>query len=154
MKSRKTEFSRSSCQMAKEAYSMLKIWWSLVVLSPPIHLQSHHGALAVFAVPCQVTKRTNAVERSGVSHHNVTFQNTCTDRDVLVLVIRARCDIRAEEPDYSTNSFRKAAYRQYILGRYKKLGRGNRRVCPSCAVLTIRQLYPAEDGIYMGFKRA
>jgi P2X purinoceptor 7 len=84
----------------------------------------------------------------------VTFQNTCTDRDVLVMAIRGRCDIRAEEPEYSTNSFRKAAYRQYILWRYKKLGRGNRRVCPSCVVLAIRQLYPAQDGIYMGFKSA
>ena len=83
----------------------------------------------------------------------VTFQNTSTDRDVLVMAIRGRYD-RAEEPDYSTNSFRKAAYRQYILWRYKKLGRGNRRVCPSCVVLAIRQLYPAQDGIYMGFKRA
>ena len=45
----------------------------------------------------------------------VTFQNVCTDRDVLVMAIRGRCDIRAEEPDYSTGSFRKAAYRQYIL---------------------------------------
>ena len=84
----------------------------------------------------------------------VTFQNTCTDRDVLIMAIRARCDIRAEEPNYSTNSFRKAAYRQYILWRYKKLGRGNRRVCPSCVVLTIKHLYPANDGVYMGFKRA
>jgi P2X purinoceptor 7 len=40
------------------------------------------------------------------------------------------------------------------LWRYKKLGRGNRRVCPSCVVLAIRQLYSAQDGIYMGFKRA
>ncbi|CAB3985336.1 Hypothetical predicted protein [Paramuricea clavata] len=47
----------------------------------------------------------------------VTFQNTCTDRDVLTMAIRGRCDIRADEPDYSTNSFRKAAYRQYILWR-------------------------------------
>ena len=84
----------------------------------------------------------------------VTFRNTCTDRDVLVMAIRGRCDIRAEEHDYSTNSFRKAAYRQYILWRYKKLGRGNRRVCPSCVVLAIRQMYPAQDGIYVGFKRA
>ena len=84
----------------------------------------------------------------------VTFQNTCTDRDVLIMAIRARCDIRAEEPNYSTNSFRKAAYRQYILWRYKKLGRGNRKVCPSCVVLTIRHLYPANDGVYLGFKRA
>lgn len=84
----------------------------------------------------------------------VTFQNTCTDRDVLTMAIRGRCDIRADEPDYSTNSFRKAAYRQYILWRYKKLGRGNRKVVPSCVVLTIRHLYPAEDGQYMGFRRA
>jgi P2X purinoceptor 7 len=84
----------------------------------------------------------------------LTFQNTCTNRAVLVMPIRGRCDIRAEEPKYSTNSFRKAAYRQYILWRYKKLGRGNRRVCPSCVVLAIRQLYSAQDGIYMGFKTA
>ena len=140
MKSRRTEFFWNSCQMAKEAYSMLKIWWSLVVLSRPIHLQSHHGALVVFAIPCQVRKRTNAVQKVRCVTSYVTFQNTCTDRDVLVLAIRSRCDIRFEEPDYSTNSFRKAAYRQYILWRYKKLGRGNRRVCLSCVVLTIRQL--------------
>ena len=84
----------------------------------------------------------------------VTFQNTCLDRDVLIMAIRGRCDLRAEEPDYSTNSFRKAAYRQYILWRYKTLGKGNRKVCPSCVVLAIRHIYPADDGIYMGFKRA
>ena len=45
----------------------------------------------------------------------VTFRNVCTDREVLIMAIRARCDIRADEIDYSMNSFRKAAYRQYIL---------------------------------------
>jgi P2X purinoceptor 7 len=84
----------------------------------------------------------------------VTFQNICTDREVLTMAIRGRSDIRADEPDYSTNSFRKAAYRQYILWRYKKLVKGNRKVVPSCVVLTIRHLYPADDGVYMGFKRA
>lgn len=84
----------------------------------------------------------------------VTFRNVCTDRDVLVMAIRARCDIRADEMDYSMNSFRKAAYRQYILWRYKNLGRGTRKVCPSRVVLAITQGYPAEDGQYMGFRRA
>ncbi|CAB3976917.1 Hypothetical predicted protein [Paramuricea clavata] len=84
----------------------------------------------------------------------VTFQNTCTDRDVLLIAIRARYNIRVEDPDCSTNSYSKAAYRQYILWRYKKLGRGNRRVCPSCVVLTIRHIFPADDGNYMGFRRA
>ena len=56
------------------------------------------------------------------------FENICLDREVLTLAIRARCDIRAEEPDYSSNSYRKAAYRQYCLWKYGKLGKGNRRV--------------------------
>ena len=84
----------------------------------------------------------------------MTFLNTCLDRDVLVMAIRGRSDLRAEEPDYSTNSFRKAAYRQYILWQYKKLGQGNRKICPSCVVLAICHVYPADDGFYMGFKRA
>ena len=74
----------------------------------------------------------------------ITSQNVCTDRDVLIMAIRGRCDIRAEHPDYSTNSFRKADYRQYILWRYKKLERGNRKVCPSCVVLTIGHINTAQ----------
>ncbi|XP_044168202.1 uncharacterized protein LOC122952227 [Acropora millepora] len=56
----------------------------------------------------------------------VMFKTVCLDREVLQLAIRARCDIRAEEPDYSTQSYRKAAYRQFTLWKYGKLGRGNR----------------------------
>ena len=43
------------------------------------------------------------------------FQNLCIDRHVLELAIRARCDIRVEPLDFSMSSFRKAAYRQFIL---------------------------------------
>ena len=46
------------------------------------------------------------------------------------MAIRARCDIRPDEMDYSMNSFRKAAYRQYILWRYKNLGRGKQKSMP------------------------
>ena len=82
------------------------------------------------------------------------FNNICIDREVLTLAIRARFDILADKIDYSTNSFRKAAYRQYCLWKYGKLGRGNRRVLSSCVVLTIRRVYPSADGIYMGFKNS
>lgn len=77
------------------------------------------------------------------------FRNICIDREILRLSIRARCDIRAEEPDYSMNSFRKAAYRQFILWRHGKLGKGNRRVCPACVVRVVRFAYPAPDGVYI-----
>ena len=84
----------------------------------------------------------------------VMFNNICLDRGVLELAIRARCDIRADLPDYSTQSYRKAAYRQYTLWKYGKLGRGNRRILPSCVVTMIRQSYPAPDGRYMGYRQS
>ena len=84
----------------------------------------------------------------------VMFNTTCLDREVLQLAITARCDIRADEPDYSTQSYRKAAYRQYTLWKYGTLGRGNRQILPSCVVATIRQAYPAPNGNYMGFRRS
>ena len=59
------------------------------------------------------------------------FQNFCIDRHVLELAIRARCDIRVEPLDFSMSSFRKAAYRQFILWEHGYLGKGNRRVVPT-----------------------
>ena len=59
---------------------------------------------------------------------------------VLSVAIHNRADIRADPIDYSPASYRKAAYRQFILGY---LGRRNRRVVPSCVVLAIRPMYPS-----------
>lgn len=84
----------------------------------------------------------------------VMFSNNCLDRGVLELAIRARCDIRAEETDYSAQSYRKAAYRQYALWKYGKLGSGNRKVLPSCVVGIVRRTYPSPDGRYMGFRQS
>ena len=79
------------------------------------------------------------------------FKKLCTDVDILQQSIRERCDIRAEQIDYSSNSLRKSAYRGFVLWRYGKLGIGNRRVVPSCCVLAIRKEFPSDNGLYMGF---
>ena len=81
-----------------------------------------------------------------------TLDNICLDRDILEVCIKARCDIRADEFNFPVESFRKAAYRQFAVWKYGKLGRGNRRVLPACAVRMIRQAYPSPDGRYMGFR--
>ena len=80
------------------------------------------------------------------------FTKLCLDVDVLELCIRNRADIRNDQEDNSTRAFRKAAYRQFILARHGHLGKGNRRVCPSCAVLKIRERFPSVTGIYMGYR--
>ena len=80
------------------------------------------------------------------------FAKICLDPDVLELCIRNTSDIRNDHEDNSTRAFRKAAYRQFILARHGYLGKGNRRVCPSCVVNKIRQRYPSVTGVYMGYR--
>ena len=80
------------------------------------------------------------------------FAKLCLDPDVLELAIRNAGDIRNDRQDNSTRALRKAAYRQFILARHGYLGKGNRRVCPSCVVLKIRDRYPSVTGIYMGYR--
>ena len=57
-----------------------------------------------------------------------------------------------EREDASTHAFRKAAWRQFILAKYGRPVKGNRRVCPSCVVLKICKRYPSVTGVYMGYR--
>ena len=82
----------------------------------------------------------------GVHHLYELFNNLCIDQHVLGLAIRAR---RGGAPGlFNGLSFRKAAYRQFILWEHGYLGKGNRRVIPSCSVRKVRQNYPAPDNMY------
>ncbi|XP_040195956.1 P2X purinoceptor 7-like [Rana temporaria] len=47
---------------------------------------------------------------------------------------------------------RKTAYRLFITWIYGYLGKGNRRVIPSCAVKKIREVFPDPNATYVGFK--
>ena len=53
------------------------------------------------------------------------------------------------ENNFSNRSLRYAAYKEFIWWVFKKLGKGNRRVIPSCALWKIRELYPEADGNYV-----
>lgn len=91
-------------------------------------------------------------QRRCVTNHTL-FQKLCLDPDDLQLAVRNRGDIRNDREDNSTWSFRKASYRQYVLDRYGYLGKGNRKVCPSCVLKTVRHHYPSQTGVYMGFRQ-
>ena len=51
--------------------------------------------------------------------------NLCLDRNVLEVAIKAQCDMHTDEIDFSTSSYHKAAYRQYLLWRCGRLSKGN-----------------------------
>ena len=80
------------------------------------------------------------------------LHDTCLNRNVLSVCILDRSDFYGDVVDFSPASFRRAAYRQYIMFSHGYLGRGNRKVAPSCMVWKIRDNYPAPDNVYLGFR--
>ena len=80
------------------------------------------------------------------------FQQLVLDANVLDIAMRYHKDVLALDDPRNNENFRHAAYRQYILWQYGRLGQGNRRVVPSCCVLAIRSRYPSPNGIYTGYR--
>ena len=101
-------------------------------------------------MPHEIENKRCSLRKCVTTHSR--FAKLCLYPDVLQVAIRNRGDIRNDRDDNSTRSFRKAAYRQYILDRYGYLGKGNRKVCPSCVVKAVRSQYPSQTGVYMGFR--
>ena len=82
-----------------------------------------------------------------------SFQSLVLDRDALSVAIVGHMDMLVDRSDFSNEGYRFTAYSQYVLWQNGYLGRGNRRVVPSCATCSIRNKYPSADGIYTGFKQ-
>ena len=56
---------------------------------------------------------------------------------------------------FSNRSLRLVAYRQFSWFAHGFLGKGRRRVIPSCVVHEIQRQYPeADEGAYHGFEEA
>lgn len=55
---------------------------------------------------------------------------------------------RGEEPNKAN---RHAAYRQFVLWHYGRLGNRNRRAVPSCVVWRIRSTFPDPHDNYVGY---
>lgn len=102
--------------------------------------------------PMKVQKENNCCGLRNCITSYELFHTQCLNRDVLILGIRNRCDFRGDEPSFGMQDYRWAAYRHYILWRFGKMGRGNRKACPSCVYIAIRRAYPSASGQYMGFK--
>ena len=98
------------------------------------------------------------IENQCCEHRNCVtlsrrYRKLCLDAEFLQLSSRNVCDIRNDREDNSMRAFRRQAYRHYMLDTHGRLGKGRRRVAPSCVVTCIRQHYPSQTGVYMGFRQ-
>jgi len=90
---------------------------------------------------------TRMVQVCSVQNYASRFRKLCLDLEVLQLTSHNRGDIRNDQDDNSTRSFRKAGYRQYVLHCYRYFRKSKQRVCPSCVVKTIRGHYPCQTSV-------
>ena len=83
------------------------------------------------------------------------FETLALDISVLSVAILNRCEIIADDPEYTPRSYRKAAYRQFIVWQNGYLGPGKRQPVPACVVWAIRDRFPAAEssGVYLGFRK-
>ena len=72
------------------------------------------------------------------------FEMLCMSEILLKNVLTGLHETRDDhlEGNFSNRSLRYAAYKQFIWWVFKHLGKGNRRVIPSCALWKIREHFP------------
>ena len=81
------------------------------------------------------------------------FQTLCLEKlvlkNVLVGLHEAKGDPPEKENEIKNRLSRFAIYKQFVWWIYQRLGRGNRRVLPSCILWKIREHYPKANGRYV-----
>jgi len=80
------------------------------------------------------------------------FEMIVLNRDVLSVAIVHCSDFYGDAVMYTPSEYRKAAYWQWTMWRVRYLGRGVRKVIPSCVVWCICNKYPSLNGNYLGLK--
>ena len=106
------------------------------------------------AMPTQEENKCCARTRRPCVSRQALFNQIVLDANILDIAMRYREDVLVLNNNRNNENFRHAAYRQFVLWQHGRLGRGNRRVVPSCCVLAIRSRYPSPNGVYTGYRPA
>lgn len=93
--------------------------------------------------------------------HSTVIQLAYPANSLIIAMVRAGVQsghaLRGFSSSYFFNvcrSLRLAAYRQYTWWIHGYLGRGDRRVIPSCVVSAVRREFPEPQDNYTGFQEA
>lgn len=86
---------------------------------------------------------------------NENFRAVCIHGEVLKTTLRMLNNLRGDAINISNRSMRYAGYRQYTMWVHNRLGKGVRKVIPSCSIWAIRDAYPEIGNLgYVPFQEA
>ena len=89
------------------------------------------------------------------NHEHPDFERLIINDQTLEVAMRSNCDWSHYPFDVGKNEcWRYTAYRQYTMWVWGHLGKGNRKVIPSCILWCIRDRYPDSSNNYTGFMDA
>ena len=116
------------------------------------HILFHHFVCGYCREMPTDKERVCCKERRICRSKSGVFGNICLDSDNLSTAIRSHADTYVFTPTYDNRAMRHVSYRQYVMWIHGHLGKGHRKVIPSCCVWEIRKHYPSPDGRYTGYK--
>ena len=83
---------------------------------------------------------------------NENFRAVCLNREVLKTVLHMLNNVRGDEINIQNKSLRYAGYRQFTWWVHNRLGKGVRKVIPSCTLWAIRDEYAEPNHYYVPFQ--
>ena len=109
-------------------------------------------ALLLALLQYQIYYKELFIFREQMCYISEGLKTVCLPKNVLKTALSALNDLRYDNlTDTSNCAYRYAGYKQYTWWVHNNLGKGVRKVIPSCAVWTIRNNYPSKDGKYISF---
>ncbi|XP_077344560.1 P2X purinoceptor 7-like [Lithobates pipiens] len=111
-------------------------------------------ATQVESVCCRETAEVDGCIPEGrkcITEADIFTSQIATEEHVRLMFTMLYLEERPVVDADNNRRLRKTAYRAFIAWIYGFLGKGNRRVIPSCAVKVVRQTFPDPNGSYVGF---
>ncbi|XP_063959319.1 uncharacterized protein LOC135154986 [Lytechinus pictus] len=101
---------------------------------------------------CRELKRCREIQTNGCIIDSKEFQVICLNKPSLRVFLSLRSKDHRIPGNMGNESYRFAAYRIWSDYLHGYMGKGVRRPLPACVVTRVRQEFPEETGVYVGFE--
>ncbi|XP_063959126.1 P2X purinoceptor 7-like [Lytechinus pictus] len=101
---------------------------------------------------CRELTRCREIQTNGCIVDSKEFKDVCLNKSLMNTFLTFRSKDHKILGNTENQSYRFAAYRLWSDYVHGSMGKGVRRPLPACVVTRVRQEFPEETGVYVGFE--